>query len=85
MRFWPLGTLHPTKVTADSDTFDLFKKTQEQMNNLHWDIKELKSDMKQLAFQVSQIKDNQTKVLEEVTKLRRRTSSSDKPHRNVSK
>ena len=55
------------------------------MNNLHWDIKELKSDMKQPAFQVSQIKDNQTKVLEEVTKLQRRSSGSDKLHRNVSK
>ena len=54
------------------------------MNTLHWDVKELKNDMKQLAFQVSQIKDNQTKILEEVTKLRRRTSGSDKPHRNVS-
>ena len=41
------------------------------MNTLHWDIKEAISSLKEISFEIKQLKDGQKKAMEELQKLRR--------------
>ena len=52
---------------------------------LHWDIKEIKTDIKKMFYELEKIKEGMRKLDEDICKLRRRSSTSFHTEKHVNK
>ena len=48
------------------------------MNTLHCDLRELKNDVKQIDFEVKKLQDSSQKIIEDLSKWRRRSTGDQK-------